>query len=667
MDEKTFVDLTDAATAGLKDDPELRLAVKSELLDHLEEAAHTLAAEGHSEEESRELAMHAFGSPLEVSGKLLKANQGRMKLRALLRLAIRALLVPAAVLLALYLGWGTLAQTQQELGFVKLCFRDYNDFPRNRGMQIAGALGEMPKLPSPPLQQSLLPSALGMESRDIEFFYTSWRNCPTNKVYFANYAVYAAGGWIPRSSGKNMLSDDEFIDLMHIGERIDPENALYHYLICSRLLNLAGIEQYDKDSPNQSRYEIKDRKLLERAMQEYQAGLRKPYCKAYHLEQLNERIHPLPPDARLNDQMFRFVDTASILFPEYSKMRYVARTVAYYHRLLRQEGRMAEADALLAGRITCAQQLAQGDETLIGQLVARALYKILASEAANDYAQAGQTEKAQLLHRQLDAMQALTGNTPSAQLFAHPTPGLLTLFLPTTSSRYIHAGDLLPTMQVEHTVLEEAALGVLLLVLLVVMLCYGIIALARWLILWQRGELPLLLLPGGKALVEILLHGLLAPVCIYAIIVHWLHPAWRTVSVTQTGGYTLLAMVALVLVLAILPAVMAQRYIRRRCFQLGMLPMRGKLGKRQSAWYAATLTQSLLPIFAAITIFLGGVLFPFLAGQEQRWIKQDKILFWQEGTIHALTPLEGQVISDLRAGILRVLDEDARGMADGRK
>ena len=295
----------------------------------------------------------------------------------------------------------------------------------------------------------------------------------------------------------------------------------------------------------------------------------------------------------------------------------------------------------MASRITFSRQLAQGNDFLIGQLVAAAVYKIMAQNVADGYDATGQVARAQQLRRRLAAVDALKGTTP---IFAQPEQSMLTMLLPSHAIKNLQHGDLLPLAQVEHTALEEAALGVLLVVLLIVLLVRVFTALGYWLALRREDVVPLLLLPDGKALLRILLPGVLAPACAYLAITHWLHPAWRAAGIMRTGGYTLLALLAFALVLTILPEMLARGYLRRRCYQLGMLPAKGAAGRQRCAWYRGTLTQSLLPINAAIIIFLGGLFYPYLVGQEQRWIAQDKVLFWHGTTMHAFAfgPLEDQ-------------------------
>jgi uncharacterized membrane protein len=55
----------DEVTSGLKDDPELRLDVQAEFINHLNETA----GEGDAEE-----ALQAFGPPEEVAKRLISVN-----------------------------------------------------------------------------------------------------------------------------------------------------------------------------------------------------------------------------------------------------------------------------------------------------------------------------------------------------------------------------------------------------------------------------------------------------------------------------------------------------------------------------------------------------------------------------------------------------------------
>ncbi len=110
MEETSFDALASEAAAGLKGDRELFLEIKEELRTHLEDKAARFARDGHGEAESIALSKKSFGSPLDMAAELVEANRGRMRLRALLRLAFNALIIPLAIVLALYMGYGRLAR-----------------------------------------------------------------------------------------------------------------------------------------------------------------------------------------------------------------------------------------------------------------------------------------------------------------------------------------------------------------------------------------------------------------------------------------------------------------------------------------------------------------------------------------------------------------------------
>ncbi|HEX2949623.1 MAG TPA: permease prefix domain 1-containing protein, partial [Armatimonadota bacterium] len=145
MDDR-FSQLITDATSGLKDDPELRLDVAAELTSHLEETTQHFAEEGMSETDSAEQAMKTFGSPLEVAGELLAANKHRMRLRALARLVLRAVVVPVAVVVALCFAYSGLRQVEQVYTALVQTYRDFE-------LQLPEVLVALTTMHIPGLQQ----------------------------------------------------------------------------------------------------------------------------------------------------------------------------------------------------------------------------------------------------------------------------------------------------------------------------------------------------------------------------------------------------------------------------------------------------------------------------------------------------------------------------------
>lgn len=117
MDER-ITQFVEDVTGGLAADRELRLDVQHELTDHLERTAEAFREEGMDDAASTAQALKVFGAPVEIAGELLEANKRRMHWRALLRLALQAVAIPAAIIVAVLLGYSGLVRIQDVYGHV---------------------------------------------------------------------------------------------------------------------------------------------------------------------------------------------------------------------------------------------------------------------------------------------------------------------------------------------------------------------------------------------------------------------------------------------------------------------------------------------------------------------------------------------------------------------
>src|SRR5210317_901292 len=112
--------IADAATEGLKDDRELRLDVRQELISHIEDAAAERRAGGMDEKKSLSESLKAFGSPTDIAAALVTANRARMRMRQLVRLAVRALLVPASIVVAIWIHYDTVTVARTAGSFAEM-------------------------------------------------------------------------------------------------------------------------------------------------------------------------------------------------------------------------------------------------------------------------------------------------------------------------------------------------------------------------------------------------------------------------------------------------------------------------------------------------------------------------------------------------------------------
>lgn len=174
MDERRFTELAEEVTIGLQDDQELQLDVQTEVLAHLEDAAYQhITTDGKSESESVDLTLRTFGSPLEVADKLLQGNKGRMRHRALLRLAVRAVLVPLAMLFAVWVGYGTLARMQHIMASRVVELQDIALYPY---LQLPSLSPASPQNSQQPLERLLhqLQDPLTNQQNGVDYLLGPW-------------------------------------------------------------------------------------------------------------------------------------------------------------------------------------------------------------------------------------------------------------------------------------------------------------------------------------------------------------------------------------------------------------------------------------------------------------------------------------------------------------
>ncbi len=85
MSESDIDRLADGATEGLRDDRELRLDVRQELVSHIEESIADCREGGMGQEQSVAEGVKAFGPAIEIAAELVSANRARMRVRQRVR------------------------------------------------------------------------------------------------------------------------------------------------------------------------------------------------------------------------------------------------------------------------------------------------------------------------------------------------------------------------------------------------------------------------------------------------------------------------------------------------------------------------------------------------------------------------------------------------------
>lgn len=564
----------DEVTAGLQDDPELRLDVRAEVLTHLEEAA-----DGTGTAE----ALKAFGPATDVAQQLTLANLRRMRARGLAKLLFRVVLAPAAVLAALVLGYGGLMRLTDLIGGLNL---------------LASSEAPPMRLPRPAFVQTWQArhdatqrNPVLAANHDAAACYAHWtqrRDAPEGNALYAHYTLLMI------SQGR--ASTPEQVDeLLRQGMRLDSDNALYDYLLADYHFSKAvsysqGKLLYEDVRLHrkvfQHDYVLKDRTELEAGIRAFQAGLAKPAVRSYHPELHRLLLESLPEPRYTEDYLRQIMVSAGILFPEFAKYRGVARNVPYAGYVLMREGRTAEGEALLAAWKPLTRQLLRdNDRTLIGALVIGAVAATGGEASAQQYIALGHPDRAKVIrgevqHRLRYFNAWRDGKTDYAKerrYFEHA--GILaSLLLPVFrgGGPAMDVAELAPTRYLEQTLFEQFAAAMVLLLLSFGMVTVGVAAFIYQLAGKSPEARPLLVLPRWGDVARILGFGLLLPLAVYAVITRTgldgrnfgFGPA------SQLSWRALLffgELVVMVLVLVFLPIILAKRALARRCQALGLL------------------------------------------------------------------------------------------------
>jgi len=548
------------ATAGLKDDPELCMDVQEELKSHIRDAAEAFRSEGHSAEEGLNHGLKAFGPATELADDLLAANRTRMKLRALVRLAVRALLVPLSVFVAIWVVADTYSGTAPMWGVFSSL--------------VAGGA------PGPSRESDRLLGIHGLSDEERLVFHGDrsfetptdrqkaiWERWPTNRMYYGNYIAALVSEF-----GED--SDlESFENELRRGMALDPQNARYNYLLAGKMVRRACELE---ETPEKAHFtlNIKDRQLLDRAMTEFLAGTRKPYCNSYTGDMLTLRLSIIPPARHMTEDLARIGIAAGVLLPAIAEYHNLAKVTGPYAEVLAAEGKHAKAIACLESWYPLSKHIFEKSFTLIEVLVGFAAVKcgernadILESMGKEEKA-ARMRECALVLQSPEKAWRARRNQVRGQEesLRAHGSM-LHSLLLP-AAGETMSDHDLAPGRYLEHTLLERTAL-------LTYMLGFMIMMLVAFLASqpWRRARggtaVSMLLLPDANRAAKILLLSVIVPLAVFFLYTRHSDLGGRSYSLLHWPRF-IAELLLLAFVICYTSISMTSRTIRCRCLALGI-------------------------------------------------------------------------------------------------
>ncbi|HEY3377886.1 MAG TPA: hypothetical protein VGL77_10375 [Armatimonadota bacterium] len=595
MADERLREIAEQVTSGLSDDPELRLDVQAEVLSHLKDTARVVAEEGKSDDEAADFAARTFGSPVELADGLREANRPRMKTRALLRLAARALLIPASVLLAVFLGCGGLVRTGQIANMVTAPYE----------FQVVDHLPKLPILELPSTRQRRVAREAALQrmrgraenTDNLRALWVAHQRDADAAMYFAHYVTFLwpkadvpprpsydwdTGKLLPEPKESRHKTphyrDPAFEREMRLGMQIDPTNALYHYKLAAYFLN-RGIDAQEEhpNPPGVPKYDyLYNQQFLEMGLREFRAGLRLPTCRYYTTAVIARKLALLPSPRYSEDYLQRLFVVCDIFIPSLGESCNMARKVAGGMRVLVAQGRQHEVEPLLHAWKTLGVQLVDGADVEMHLQAAVSETKTLGQATAAIYRQLGQEAEAQRTLSELRQFIApIEEREARSEQRSHTDqfgPMLMPIYAPRTAKGFYTSDDLMPLWMHQRVVLEEGIVAALMVLLTLIMLWTALCGSVLLLRARGRTSPPLLLLPPARDTAKIVGYGVLLPLLVYEVYLHTPYLSGWAYGMTQVEfawrmGSELLVMAG---VLLFAPMLLATRYLRRRCLLLGM-------------------------------------------------------------------------------------------------
>lgn len=600
--------LIEEMTSVLKGDEELRLDVHRELSAHFEDTKAAFLEEGKSEEESDELALKAFGEPTRIADHLADSNLNRMKFRASMKICLSRILVPLSLLMAIWMGVHY-AQRMKVLAIAGIseglfCMEDGDSYIPEEAEFLF--LGDQTRLTKSAQQRAI------------------WEKAPENKVYFANYFRELLHEY---QDEENEISFSQLKKELRLGEKLDPDNAYYNYVLAAVLfaegydlpLRL-GVEISDSD------WIIHDEEMLASAVEELKKAEGKPGYRRYIVAVMTERIGLLPETRRMEDSIAKMGHMAAIVIPELQYMRKLFQAVPHYVKTNPPGLTHEDAGTLLNAWQVFTRKANRDTCSLIDVLVMHAIISKSGEKTAEVYKSMGNLKAARqtsLLANKLSESKERwnaakkSETTKKNEVQIKQRAGILaTVMLPAIGA-VIDENTLRPGRMLDFVLAEQFTLSLVLWSLVVFMIGAWMLTLVCRRVR-GGGPAPLLLLPPLKVIMKILGLGMLLPVILYAVYTRWTGWSSHEYSIVYMMPRNGLEFLLLMVTYLALTTSMAAAFIQKRCKTLD-LPMPNVLGKpwRAAFWIGLagawiiclTLTGPMVEMIGAWGLVMLGVAF----------------------------------------------------------
>ena len=598
-------EIAERCSAPFARDAELKTEIENEVNDHLASAA----AEVGEEE-----AVRRFGDPEPVAQELLLSNFNRLKWRLRFKLAVKILIVPAVLASVFF------CVSRDLLGGMLISsaiMTDHLDHASARQkLNWAMLLSGRPDFSDEQYRALCCRMAAPAELRAAFEKSSTALNCEK---------------YILALMCSQDVSPDEYERALRVAIEVEPDNALYYFLLCHRLFAQAVTVGGSKDGGDTC-YTVKDRKLLDQSMRYYLEGTAKPYMRMRLSEIYIPGRELFPDDGTFSGWLLQLTHTASWPLPYLSPLREVSREALWYAELLLNE-RDPRAKEFLNGRTREALLLAKSDDpTLITQLGAPAILGV-----PNDISAAlhedGYGRIADELARQEAAARAphrkIRGDRESNFAQIKARGGICGAIL----LRGLGSGFTREQLWPERKFTMAASNNLMLMGMEVAVV--GLIAVLVVVFAFAHRGVYLMVLPS-RTYLRLLVFGAALPLAVWMLCTYALYRAPLAVNWVLLWSCCMLA-VYLVWFMVLAVLVLAKRYRRLNGLRL---PFRLLIG-------------NLIVLLAGFVAVNTLVMRPWLGWMQTQAMREDRVVLHSS---NAFTPAEDNVVAVLRDEQIKVLE-----------
>ena len=165
---------------------------------------------------------------------------------------------------------------------------------------------------------------------DTHRFWEAHRTDADGPAYYAFYL----------SRAENYSTEQHYLDALHQGEQIEPENALYPLMQACIYLNAGMYARTEKSRSSESPLtdDLLNEQDFAKGLSALRAAMAKPYLRTYDARVKQIAYSSIPPPLLTDDYLIQYLAFANDFSTQINLERSLARKIGGCARILRQQG-----------------------------------------------------------------------------------------------------------------------------------------------------------------------------------------------------------------------------------------------------------------------------------------------------------------------------------------